>query len=254
MGLNRAVALALSAVLWSAPPAAGVAIARRSGGGLRSGVAARAEAVSATNVTGDSSKPDPTTGAWQAEDLKSRPEGGLNKCMAKQIATYAAGRGLASVSDYGAGSGAYAMYLLREGHFKTLTCYDGNEGIRQTSQGLCKVVDLSMPQTLPQTDLVYSLEVGEHIPKSREDNFFGNVARGGVKSVIMSWAVPGQKGLGHVNCQTNDHVIGQMQKRGFAYDAQSTADMRKVLAAESCAHEINSGLFTNTLMVFSRAT
>lgn len=202
-------------------------------------------------VAAASGKPNPETGVWQAEDLMGRPADGLNRCMAEQIASYAAKKGYRSVSDFGAGSGAYSLFLQH--HFQELHCYDGNQAIVTKSRGLCSVVDLSSPQKLPQTDLVFSLEVGEHIPKPREANFLQNVASGSAKSVIMSWAVPGQLGNGHVNCQPNEYIIGQMSKLNFVYDATTATSIRHYLASNAtCKDEPNTPNFLATLMVFTR--
>jgi len=198
-----------------------------------------------------SGTPNPTSGFWDAEDLVGRPNGGLNLCMADQIASFATARGYDSVTDLGAGSGAYALHLQK--YFKDIRCYDGNSAITTTSHGLCSIVDLSLPQQLPASDLLYSLEVGEHIPKPRESNFLQTVAGGGSKAVILSWALPGQSGDGHVNCQPNDYIIGQMQKLSFNFDQSTTTDMRNYLASNStCTHEINTPNFVKTLMVFMK--
>lgn len=198
-----------------------------------------------------SGTPNPENGVWEAEDLRKRPKSGLNQCMADQISSYAAKHGYTSVSDFGAGSGAYALHL--KNRFAELHCYDGNQAILTTSRRLCSVLDLSRPQTLPQTDLVYSLEVGEHIPKQREGDFMRNVAMGSAKSVIMSWATPGQSGNGHVNCQPNKYIIGQMRSLNFSYDADTAASMRQYLASNAtCTDEPNTPNFLTTLMVFTR--
>jgi len=50
------------------------------------------------------------------------------------------------------------------------------------------------------------LEVAEHIPKHLEERFTQTVHRhvkiGGY--LMLSWAVEGQGGLGHVNCRNNE--------------------------------------------------
>ena len=50
---------------------------------------------------------------------------------------------------------------------------------------------------------VISLEVGEHIPIESTDIYLENITRY-KGDIIMSWAIPGQAGIGHINCQSND--------------------------------------------------
>jgi len=213
---------------------------------------ANAEAMLQLKSQGVSVTPDPSSGVWEAEDLRGRAHDGLNVCMADQIAAFAAARGYDSATDLGAGSGAYALYLQQ--HFQQIRCFDGNKAVTTTSKGLCSVLDLSLPQQLPASDLVYSLEVGEHIPKPREANFLQNVVSGGSKAVIMSWALPGQPGDGHVNCQPNDYIIGQMHKLSFKFDKSSTTGIRDYIRNNfTCAGEPNTPWFVDTLMVFMKA-
>jgi len=71
--------------------------------------------------------------------------------------------------------------------------------------------------------------------------------------VILSWALPGQEGDGHVNCQPNDYIIGQMQKLSFNFDKSTTDDMRRYLWSNStCAGQVNTPNFMYTLMVFTK--
>ena len=42
----------------------------------------------------------------------------------------------------------------------------------------------------------------------------------------MSWAIPGQGGFGHVNCQPNEYIIEQVEGRGWAYNAAESEHLR----------------------------
>ena len=91
---------------------------------------------------------------------------------------------------------------------------------------------------------VISLEVGEHIPMELSAGYMDNLCRFR-GDVIMSWAVPGQAGIGHVNCQPPEWVIEQMLKRGYCIDALRTGSLRQ--SVEDC----HCSWFKNTLMYFS---
>lgn len=104
--------------------------------------------------------------------------------------------------------------------------------------------DVTKP--LPKLDIktnVISLEVGEHIPSELAEGYLNNVAgQGG--DVIMSWATPGQLGIGHINCQSNEWVISEMKKRGYLLDSILTDQLRKAVKDCHCSW------FVNTLMYF----
>jgi hypothetical protein len=90
---------------------------------------------------------------------------------------------------------------------------------------------------------VISLEVGEHIPSEKADAYLDNLTSFG-GYIIMSWAVPGQAGHNHINCQTNDWVEEQMDKRGYRLDLEVTEEIRQSVSNCHCTW------FKNTLMYF----
>lgn len=91
---------------------------------------------------------------------------------------------------------------------------------------------------------VISLEVGEHIPYEKCDKYLDNVcAFSG--DIIMSWAVPDQAGIGHINCQSNEWVASEMLKRNYMIDAEKTLRLRESVKECHCSW------FKNTLMYFT---
>ena len=65
--------------------------------------------------------------------------------------------------------------------------------------------DLTEPLELGRTfDLVLSLETGEHLPESAAPQLVDTIASHANHYVVFSAAVPGQGGIGHINCQTHD--------------------------------------------------
>jgi len=55
-------------------------------------------------------------------------------------------------------------------------------------------------------DFAICFEVAEHIPKQFETTYLNNLIKHCKKGIVISWAIVGQKGIGHVNCQNNDYV------------------------------------------------
>lgn len=103
-------------------------------------------------------------------------------------------------------------------------------------------VNLAHPMA-PIKANVISFEVGEHIPAEMSDAYIDNLCRF-QGDILMSWAVPGQAGIGHINCQTNEWVIEQMRKRGYRINWAETERLR--IALENC----HCSWFRNTLMYF----
>jgi len=145
------------------------------------------------------------------------------------------------VIDFGCGDGYYLDHLHHNG-FKFVI---GIDGIKSTDHKWIMQKDLSVPHTFPWRGYVLSLEVGEHIPVEYEQAFIDNLCRHCSNRMIISWAIPGQRGLGHVNCRPNDYVIGEIEKRGFKFNKNVTDFLRL---------DIERGVryFKDTLMVFDK--
>jgi len=148
-----------------------------------------------------------------------------------------------SVFDFGCGLGDYARSIISAG----ITCeaYDGNPNTFLLSKGLANVLDLSEYFNLyKKSDCVLSLEVGEHIPKEYEDIFIDNICNHTNNLLILSWAILGQVGDGHVNCQDNEYVINKISRKGFVYDSIKSNQLRNSAT--------NATWFKNTIMVFKK--
>lgn len=147
---------------------------------------------------------------------------------------------LNTVVDFGCGNADYARNLINLG--KEVDCYDGNPYTPEMTGGLGKVLDLSEPFDLEKKyECVISLEVGEHIPKKREQTYLDNIVNHFNQCIILSWAIPGQGGKGHFNEQPNEYIINEMKKRNCSYWEEASIFFRK-----------NAKLwwFNNTIMVF----
>ncbi|KAK7004448.1 hypothetical protein BgiMline_005969, partial [Biomphalaria glabrata] len=91
-----------------------------------------------------------------------------------------------------------------------------------------KFLDLTAPQYgLPIFDWAISIEVAEHIPAKFEEIFLDNLVRHAREGIILSWAVPGQGGLSHVNNKALANVIKEMSKRGFHINVPAGEPLRK---------------------------
>lgn len=148
-----------------------------------------------------------------------------------------------SVYDFGCGMGMYTKYLLDKG----FQCrgFDGNPKTPVLTQGIGEVKDLSKPFDLEEKcDWLVCLEVGEHIPKTFEKVLVENIVRHASKGIILSWAIKGQGGDGHFNCQNNDYVKEMMSQYGFNNDLKAEKYLRTHCSLR---------WFPKSLMVFRRA-
>jgi predicted TPR repeat methyltransferase len=160
--------------------------------------------------------------------------------LSNEINQYATAHKITSVYDFGCGTGEYLKRLKEHNNEISATGFEGH----QTEREFDNIVkaDLSEELSLEPVDLVISIEVGEHIPKEYEKNFLDNIVNHSKKHIILSWAVEGQGGLGHVNCQNNDYIINQVEERGFKFDKDTTASMRE---------KMPDLWIKNTVMVFT---
>jgi len=173
---------------------------------------------------------------------KNQNEHAFDESLAYCIVNYLKDKGFESILDLGCGNGSYVRYFNKN---EILSYgYDGNPFTPEITNGLCDIADLSKTLVLNRMyDCVMSLEVGEHIPKFYEEIFIGNVIRHTKDLVILSWAIPGQGGHGHVNCLENSYIKALMKEYGFENRLYVENILRKVC---------DLSWFKNTIMVFQR--
>ena len=144
------------------------------------------------------------------------------------------------IVDFGCGNADYAKRLTQGG--KKVDAFDGNPNTVEMTGGFAKILDLSQNFDLKtKYECVISLEVGEHIPKEKEQTYLDNLDRHSTQCIILSWALPGQGGDGHVNEQPNEYIVGEMEKRGYNHYEEASNYFRSVA---------NLWWFKKTIMVF----
>jgi hypothetical protein len=142
------------------------------------------------------------------------------------------------VFDFGCGKGKYVEKIVSSG----IRCfgYDGNPDTGKAKH--CYTQDLTIPfeHTHPM-DWTLCLEVGEHIPKELTKQFISNLKASFSKGIVISWAIPGQGGDGHVNELPNEEVIKMFSE--YNYDAKTSQMLRDAASL---------WWFKNTIMVFRK--
>lgn len=146
--------------------------------------------------------------------------------------------------DMGCGPGSYLRYLHDIG-FSNLIGVEGTE-IKGNEFANVVITDLTVPFDLEVKGTVICIEVAEHIPEQYTDVFLENITKhvyGGC-DLIMSWGIPGQSGLGHVNCRHNIEVLEIMRKYQFKIDTEKSLKARSVVSNYA-------PWLRNTLLVFN---
>lgn len=181
------------------------------------------------------------TGIWEADEAEQYHA--FDYYLAKFIGQYLPKN--KTIIDFGCGLGSYLKYLNDIGFAKLLGC----EGTKLSNTEFTNVFvcDLTRDVNLSADANVICLEVGEHIPEDYLDIFLDNITRPVSKGnkIIISWAVPGQDGIGHVSCRDNAWVIGQLTKRGLRYIFNDSERIRQHIS-NHCAY------FRDTILIFER--
>ena len=179
-----------------------------------------------------------TSGSWTEDQLHTHM---TDQGLGEQFVNYFDQINPDRVVDVGCGNCGYANILKRGGI--NVLALDGNDN-KDACEGSFRQMDFgeSTFHVSPEENLwVYSLEVGEHLPKDKEDTFLDLLTKG--DGLIVSWAIPGQGGDGHINEQEASYIRRKIEDRGFVYDAHITKRMRD---SARIAH------FVHNLMVFHR--
>uniref|UniRef100_A0A0B7A272 Uncharacterized protein n=1 Tax=Arion vulgaris TaxID=1028688 RepID=A0A0B7A272_9EUPU len=131
------------------------------------------------------------------------------------------------VASFGDGPGLYKKHLDSLGEVISYTAFDGAPYCETVTNGVVQFLDLTAPQFgLEAYDWVISVEVGEHIPAKYEDTYLDNLVRHAKEGIVLSWALPGQSGLSHINNKELSAVIEQLNKRGFDINKSAGEPLR----------------------------
>lgn len=175
------------------------------------------------------------TGAWNTKDQNKHQ---FDTGLANALATFLRHR---SVIDFGCGAGGYVHRLA-----EVTDCrgYDGNPQTPSLTAGRCEHLDISQPVQVNPADWVLCLEVAEHIPAKFEQALLSNLDRHARYGIILSWARPGQGGVGHVNEKPPEYVRATMLDYGYRLDEESSQLIRSLSQLR---------WFRSNLMVFRKS-
>jgi len=180
------------------------------------------------------------TGYW--EDNQNKLYHVCDKGLCSWVAEYLKDQKSKKLYDFGCGLGHYLKPLSDSG-FTNLTGFEGAVPLHKEFDNIV-AQDLTKPFTVSEKGNCLCLEVGEHIPARFEKIFLDNLTGACDDNLIMSWAVRGQDGEGHVNCLNNDEAIARVESRGFKYLTSESEAARNAVS--------DYPWFKNTTLVFKR--
>ena len=182
------------------------------------------------------------TGYWTFEGTKFINEHVYDPKLSDALVKFALELNTVKSYDFGCGPGKYVENFRKHG-IET-DGYDGNPITLKFAN--CYIKDLTTDFQLTPVNFLLCLEVCEHVPKEFEDKLLHTIDRhvnpGG--TLVISWAIKGQGGTGHVNCQNNDYVISKFMSMNYSFDKNRSDYLR---GQESCAK-----WFRNTILVFNK--
>lgn len=189
------------------------------------------------------------TGYWTSDDTESIHV--HDPRLANWILNYLQNDKDKQLIDFGCGMGDY-LKKLHDNGFSNLHGFEGE--VRKGSPKFIKNWDLSNPiknyegyNSLKKSAYnTICLEVGEHIPKQYESIFLDNITSLTTNKIILSWAIIGQLGDGHVNCMNNDEVILKMDELGFKYLEDDS------ISARNSVSPAIASWFLKTIMIFQK--
>lgn len=184
-------------------------------------------------------------GEWLTDNFSGHIyDNGLEFCLTEIVKD----RKIKTAVDMGCGPGWYVAFLRRIGI--KAHGYDANPNTAKLSSNMfssdyhCECLDLSKRVWFNRPfNFVLSIEVGEHISKKFQYIFLDNLTNNCSDCLLLSWAIPGQIGDGHVNPRSNEWVINQLYNRGLIFNREKT-----ILYRSKCSYE----WLKKTLMFFER--
>ena len=134
-----------------------------------------------------------------------------------------------TLNDFGAGVGQYGRSLQSRSPSLRWRGWDGAGDVEQFTDGLVGYFDLTIPLALPRAQWVMSLEVGEPVPRAFEPVVLRNLHVHACRGVILSWAAPSAKGVGHVNNHGAEYLADVFVALGYTRNARFEAQLRRAV-------------------------
>ena len=145
-----------------------------------------------------------------------------------------------SVLDAGCGPGTY-VYAMRDIGVNAVGLDTDDRVIGKPHLTQKSLMDM----TDEKADVVVCLEVAEHIPEEFNDKIVEKIVGAVGKSLIFTAAIPGQGGVGHINCRPRQFWLEKFTAAGLKHDI----DMEEHILTYARGG-YHMGWFTQNLLYF----
>lgn len=99
-------------------------------------------------------------------------------------------------------------------------------------------------------DLCLCVEVAEHIPKEKTDEFLDTLCKAS-NTIVFTAGQPGQWGTKHVNCQLQEYWIEKFANHGYEYQETTVQNLKNEMNNLSSLDK-KFNFFYKNLMVYRR--
>lgn len=185
-------------------------------------------------------------GAWTRE-VHERLYGknvnvGLGEFMARELVPI-------DFLEFGSGLGGLAQWIGKSVRLDESYCiepevsveFDSDTGIELIN---CNILQEPIPRVLDRKfDLVFSIEVLEHVPIAQHPIVFDFLVERSGKWIVFSAARPGQGGHGHVAERPEPEWRSEFVRRGCQFDAELTERARNMSDERNINHRRNVQVF-----------
>ncbi|WP_415407446.1 sulfotransferase [Sulfurovum sp. CS9] len=186
-------------------------------------------------------------GAWSEETHMELHANNFNAGLAKFIIEKIQPK---NSLEFGSGLGFLSRHIVDNSPIKEAYCIEPNEikGL-YSQEGFPKLLsvnifDNTLPSCLDRTfDLVFSIEVAEHIEREKHDTLFDFLVGHANNWIVFSGARVGQGGHGHIAERPQEEWKEEFVMRGMVYQAQLTEDIRAACDKKNINHRQNLMIF-----------
>jgi len=149
------------------------------------------------------------------------------------------------IADFGCGPGIYVQSLRKMQ--QDAYGYDNDIRIKDKENEHIYHSDILNLDLEQKADIILCLEVAEHIPEEDSDKIVDSIKRNLNQQGMLIWtaAIPGQGGLGHINCQHKEYWVEKFAKRSMVRHSQQEQILKDYMRGRAGT----MGWFFQNLMV-----
>ena len=152
-----------------------------------------------------------------------------------------------TILDVGAGEGHAVKYFRSIGIMAL-----GIDGLQENiTNSVAPVVlhDITKGKpNCPPVDMVWCCELVEHVEEKYIEHLLDTLTLGSI--IVMTHAGPGQAGMHHVNCQTDEYWISKLKERGYVLLKEDTEYSRFIAYPEDPKFKLS--WFSTSGLIFKR--